>query len=129
MGHSQSSDFPLRAILTDPAGIKGAIFLETTVPERCLQFTDEEIAQLATVPILFVYGDHLDQQPEGVLAAFNNCNALIDQINAAGGNAQMIWPPALGIFGNTHMFMLDKNNLQLADLILDWIDESVGRKR
>jgi hypothetical protein len=127
MGHSQSSDFPLRAILTDPTGIKGAIFLETTNAARCLQFTDEEIEQLATVPILFMYGDHLEQQPEGVLAAFNNCNALIDKINAAGGNAQMIWPPDLGIFGNTHMFMLDKNNLQLADLILDWIDENVSK--
>jgi pimeloyl-ACP methyl ester carboxylesterase len=127
MGHSQSSDFPLRAFLHDPTGIKGAIFLETTRAERCLQFTDEEIAQLANVPILFVYGDHLDQQPEGVLAAFNNCNALIDQINAAGGNAQMLWPPELGIMGNTHMFMLDENNLQIADLILDWIEENVGR--
>ncbi len=60
-----------------------------------------------------------------MLAAFNNCNALIDQINAAGGNAQMLWPPDLGIFGNTHMFMLDKNNLEIADLILEWIDEQV----
>jgi pimeloyl-ACP methyl ester carboxylesterase len=42
MGHSQSSDFPLRAVLTNPAGIKGAIFLETTVPTRCLQFTDRK---------------------------------------------------------------------------------------
>ena len=61
MGHSESSDFPLRAILTDPTGIKGAIFLETTVPTRCLQFTDQDIARLATVPILFEFNDHLDQ--------------------------------------------------------------------
>ena len=30
MGHSQSSAFPLHAALTNSAGIKGAIFLETT---------------------------------------------------------------------------------------------------
>ena len=76
---------------------------------------------------MFMYGDHLEQQPAGVLAAFNNCKTLIDKINAAGGNAQMIWPPDLGIFGNSHMMMLDKNNLQLADIIMKWIDENVGK--
>jgi pimeloyl-ACP methyl ester carboxylesterase len=129
MGHSQSSAFPLYAALTNSAGIKGAIFLETTNPTRCTAFTDQEIAQLTTVPILMMFGDHLDQQPAGVLASFNNCKALIDEINAAGGNAQMIWPPDLGIHGNSHMMMLDKNNLQLADLILKWIDEKVGKQK
>jgi pimeloyl-ACP methyl ester carboxylesterase len=129
MGHSQSSDFPLRAVLTNPAGIKGAIFLETTVPTRCLQFTDQEIAKLAAVPILFEFNDHLDQQPTGVLASFNNCKALVDKINAAGGDATMLHPAELGIHGNSHMVMLDKNNLQIADLILKWIDEHVGKKK
>ena len=41
----------------------------------------------------------------------------------------MLHPPALGILGNSHMFMLDKNNLQIADLILKWIDENVGKKK
>jgi hypothetical protein len=36
----------------------------------------------------------------------------------------------MGIKGNSHMMMQDKNNLQLADLILGWIDERVeGKKR
>jgi hypothetical protein len=129
MGHSQSSDYPLRAILTNPAGIKGAIFLETTVPTRCLQFTDQEIAKLAAVPILFEFNDHLDQQPTGVLQSFNNCKALVDKINAAGGDATMLHPVELGIHGNSHMVMLDKNNLQIADLILKWMDEHVGKKK
>jgi pimeloyl-ACP methyl ester carboxylesterase len=131
MGHSESSDFPLKAILTNPAGIRGAIFLETTVPTRCLQFSDQDIAKLAAVPILFEFNDHLDQQPAGVLTSFNNCNALIAKINAAGGNATMLYPPELGIHGNSHMVMLDKNNLQIADLILKWIDENVrsGKRR
>jgi hypothetical protein len=126
MGHSESSDFPLRAVLTDSTGIKGAIFLETTVPARCLQFTDPEIAKLATVPILFEFNDHLDQQPAGVLASFKNCKALIAKINAAGGNATMLHPAELGIHGNSHMVMLDKNNLQIADLILRWMHDNIG---
>ncbi len=128
MGHSKSSDYPLRAILTNSAGIRGAIFLETTVPTRCLQFTDAEIAKLATVPILFEFNDHLDFQPAGVLASFNNCKDLVAKINAAGGDATMLHPADLGIHGNSHMVMLDKNNLQIADLILKWIDKHVKYK-
>ena len=37
----------------------------------------------------------------------------------------MMHLPALGIAGNSHMLMQDRNNLELADLILDWLDEHV----
>jgi hypothetical protein len=36
--------------------------------------------------------------------------------------------PKLGIRGNSHMLMQDRNNLQLADLILSWIDGHVEKK-
>jgi hypothetical protein len=29
--------------------------------------------------------------------------------------------PALGIRGSGHMMMMDKNNLQITDLIINWI--------
>ena len=38
----------------------------------------------------------------------------------------MLNPPDRGIRGNSHMIMQDKNNLQIADLILQWIDEHVS---
>src|SRR3954469_4211751 len=129
IGHSQSSAFPLYAGIFNSAGIKGAVFLETTNAPRCTLFTDQEIVKLTAFPIMFMFGDHLDQQPAGVLASFNNCKALIAKINAAGGDAVMIHPAELGIRGNSHMMMLDKNNLQLADLILAWMDEHVGKKK
>ena len=34
----------------------------------------------------------------------------------------------MGIKGNSHMLMQDRNNLQLADLILAWIDGHVEAK-
>ena len=43
--------------------------------------------------------------------------------------AQMLNPPDRGIRGNSHMIMQDKNNLQIADLILQWIDERVSSRR
>ena len=39
----------------------------------------------------------------------------------------MLNPPDRGIHGNSHMIMQDENNLQIADLILQWIDEHVGK--
>jgi len=36
--------------------------------------------------------------------------------------------PKVGIRGNSHMLMQDRNNLHLADLILDWIDKHVESK-
>jgi pimeloyl-ACP methyl ester carboxylesterase len=131
MGHSESGQFPLEAALTNSAGIRGLILVE---PGSCgaTVRTDQQIATLATVPILVVFGDHLDN-PTGFPGfswrnAFNDCNAFIDRVNAANGNAKMLYPPDLGIFGNSHMIMQDKNNLQIADLILKWIDQNVGKK-
>ena len=52
----------------------------------------------------------------------------MEQVTAAGGDAKMMYLPKMGIKGNSHMMMQDKNNLQLADLILGWIDERVEGK-
>ena len=40
-----------------------------------------------------------------------------------------LWPPDLGIHGNSHMIMNDKNSDQIADLIMNWIDANVGKKK
>lgn len=58
---------------------------------------------------------------------FDECQAFIARVKAAGGRAEMLYPPDRGIPGNSHMIMQDRNNLQIAELILKWIDESVGR--
>ena len=41
----------------------------------------------------------------------------------------MLSPAETGVHGNSHMIMQDKNNLQIADLILKWIDERVSKAR
>ncbi len=61
-------------------------------------------------------------------ARFEACQALIGRITRAGGQAEMLAPPERGIRGNSHMIMQDKNNLQIADFILQWIDERVSKR-
>jgi len=33
-----------------------------------------------------------------------------------------------GVRGNTHMMMMDVNNLQVADWILSWVEKNIGKK-
>jgi hypothetical protein len=40
----------------------------------------------------------------------------------------MLSPTEIGTRGNSHMIMQDKNHLQIADLILKWIDGQVTRQ-
>ena len=110
---------------------KGLVLVE---PGRCPEpYTDEQVKTLATVPVLVVFGDHRDT-PTGISTrpswqlSFDGCQALIGRLKAAGGDAQMLDPPDRGIRGNSHMIMQDKNNLQIADLILQWIDEHVSKR-
>ena len=48
-----------------------------------------------------------------------------DVFSAAGGRAQLMLLPDIGIHGNSHMLMQDRNNLEIADLLLDWIGRHV----
>ena len=41
----------------------------------------------------------------------------------------MLSPAETGVRGNSHMIMQDKNHLQIADLILHWIDDHVSTRR
>ena len=123
LGHSQTGSLPLDAALANPNAVKAAILVE---PGGCraTRWTDEEIATLATKPILVVFGDNLDAQTGTIVswrAQYNDCQAFIARVNAAGGAAEMLHPPDLGIRGNSHMIMQDRNSHQIADLILSWI--------
>ena len=86
---------------------------------------DEQIKLLSKIPVLFIYGDNLENDIEipghNWITSFNGWNNFVNRLNAAGGTAQMINIPALGIMGNSHMLMMDTNYQQIADLILEWL--------
>jgi hypothetical protein len=131
MGHSQSAFFPQRAAFVDPTNIKGMITLETGLCPA--SFPPEQIAIMAQIPMIILYGDHIGDGPPAFATlwttSLNNCRNLAQTINDAGGDATFVHLPEIGIHGNTHFLMFDKNNLQIADLILDWIDSHVEGKK
>ena len=129
MGHSESGFFPEQAALIDPTGVRGIISIEMPCVTN---FSTAQLATLAKIPTLVMFGDHLgDVQggPANWNSSYQGCQTFVKQVKDAGGDAEMMSLPAMGIKGNSHMLMQDRNNLQLADLILGWIDGHVEAKK
>jgi hypothetical protein len=128
MGHSESGFFPEQAALIDPSGIKGIVSIEMP----CVTgFNAAQIGTLAKIPTLIMFGDHLGDVtggPANWAQSFATCNTFVDQLKKAGGDAEMMHLPALGIKGNSHMLMQDKNSDQLAELVIAWLDKHVDGK-
>lgn len=128
--HSQSGPYPLRSALIDAKGIRGIVMVE---PGTCngKVHTDDEIARLAKTPIFILFGDHLSSPTklpgQSWQDRFNDCKAFKARVDAAKGDVRLMTTVDAGVRGNSHMMMMDRNNLQIADLILAWIDEKAGR--
>lgn len=129
MSHSQSGHFPMEAALINPAGIRAIVALE---PGTCGNtiFDDEKIKSLAKVPMLVVFGDYLPVatgfSPQTWQDRFDACKTFAERIRAAGGKIDLVHTPSLGVRGNSHMLMQDRNNVEIADFIMKWIDANAG---
>ncbi len=71
-------------------------------------------------PVRYVTGDFTDPPA--------NCQPFVAALNAMGGIGPNLHLPEIGIEGNDHMMMLDKNNLQVAQVLIDWIEKNVEGK-
>ena len=122
VSHSQSGAFPLETALRSREGIRGMVLLEPGGTGS--GYSEEQIKQLAGIPLLIIFGDNLTNEtgmPGHVWQnSLNGWSRLAEAINQAGGNATVIHLPDMGIRGNSHMLMMDKNSHQIADIVLDW---------
>lgn len=48
---------------------------------------------------------------------------FVEAVNRHGGDATLIHLPDIGIYGNSHFLMQEKNNRQIADIIAKWLAE------
>jgi pimeloyl-ACP methyl ester carboxylesterase len=120
MSHSQSGIFPFQTAVLGRKGVTGIVAIE---PGACPAPTDD-MAPYAGLPILVLFGDYVDEFPRWA-PRLKNCRAFVAAANAAGGKAEVLVLPEIGIAGNTHILMQDDNNLDIADILLDWIDKRV----
>jgi S-ribosylhomocysteine lyase LuxS involved in autoinducer biosynthesis len=68
---------------------------------------------------VIIYGDNAREHPRwGNIRA--NLHDYAGLIKGAGGSVDLIDLPDIGIKGNTHMMMMDKNSDQVAEVIQKW---------
>jgi len=75
---------------------------------------------LRAVPVLSVFGDHLEVR-EQMRPRMRQCQALAARISAAGGIGAVLDLPALGVRGNSHIMMSDRNSDEIVARIIDWL--------
>jgi len=114
--HSQAGLFGVAVALARPDKVKALVLVEPAATG-----TISDAPKLKGVPMLAVYGDFIDQDARWPTIR-GNAMKFYDAVRAGGGSVEQIDLPKMGIHGNSHMMMMDKNNLQVAGVIQDWLE-------
>ncbi|MFC3692252.1 alpha/beta hydrolase [Chenggangzhangella methanolivorans] len=84
--------------------------------------------KLAKIPIQFVFGDNIPKNPKSAYwfldwwRVTRYAHSLsLEAINKLGGQASLLDLPTAGLRGNTHFPFTDRNNVQVASLLSDFL--------
>jgi pimeloyl-ACP methyl ester carboxylesterase len=115
LAHAQGAQFAFRIAETMPTKVRAIVAIEPA------GFGDPaKAANLASIPVAAVYGDFIDQDARWPAIKGNGLRYL-EAIRAVGGAAEAIDLPQLGILGNSHLPMMDKNNAAVAEIVNRWL--------
>jgi hypothetical protein len=118
MAHSQGGLFAFRAAARAPEKIKALIAVEPAGAPP----PDNVTSSQKDVSHLVVWGDYFDGYDR-----WNDIKRDVEKYESAlrslGGTADRLDLPALGIAGNSHMLMMDRNSDRIAALIQAWMDK------
>jgi hypothetical protein len=120
MSHSQSGIYPFQTAALNTKGIAGIISIE---PGACPD-GKADVTPYTKMPILVLWADYVDLSPRWA-PRLKMCKAFAEAVNKAGGKVENIVLPEIGMRGNSHMLMQDRNSLEIADWLLAWIDRNV----
>lgn len=90
----------------------------------------QNFKKLTEIPILLIYGDYIPDQPSEAAgpdkwrSELAMARKFVKAVNDHGGHAELIHLPEIGIHGNSHFLMAEKNNQQLAQLIENWLKKN-----
>jgi hypothetical protein len=105
-----------------PKSSSGGILEAVAVPLQ-------EFLQLTKIPIIIYYGDNIPDEPtanpgqDGWRVRLEMAKLWRDTVNKHGGDVTLIHLPEIGIKGNTHFPFSDLNNVEIADLMSEWLKE------
>ena len=113
--HSQSGSFGYKVLEVRPEKVKALVAVEPTLGgER------EKVQSIKTTPILVVYGDNARDHPRWSKIRQGGIDYAA-VLKSAGGSIDVIDLPDVGIKGNSHMIMMDKNSNAVAEVIQKWL--------
>jgi len=127
----------IKAIISYEPG-SGFLFPEGEVPEpkpssggtlRAIAIPLQEFMQLTKIPIIIFYGDNIPNEPnpnpgqDGWRVRLEMAKLWRDAVNEHGGDVTVVHLPEIGIEGNTHFPFSDLNNVEIADLMSNWLKE------
>lgn len=113
--HSQGGSFGFKVAEARADRIKAMVAVESAGGGH-----PGEAAALKDVPVLMMFGDNVDLHPRWV--AYRKLDLdYAAAVRAAGGKVDVINLPDIGITGNSHMVMMDRNNDAVAEVIGKWL--------
>jgi hypothetical protein len=86
-----------------------------------------EFDKLARIHIQIIYGDNIAPSPSSVYGAelwrvaVERAQQFVSAVNRHGGDAEILFLPSVGLHGNTHFPFSDRNNVQVADLLSQYL--------
>lgn len=88
----------------------------------------DEFKKLTQIPIVLYYGDYIKVGSDNVGedkwgTELEMAKQFVETINRHGGDATLVHLPSIGITGNSHFLIGEKNNVQLANLMADWLKQ------
>jgi len=88
-----------------------------------------DFMKLTRIPIVIYYGDNIPEKPidnpgqDGWRARLEMARLWRDAVNRHGGDVTVVHLPEIGIKGNTHFPFSDLNNVEIANLMSNWLKE------
>ncbi len=87
----------------------------------------QEFMQLTKIPIVIYYGDYIPNEPndnpgqDGWRVRLEMAKLWRDAVTRHGGDVSVVHLPEIGIKGNTHFPFSDLNNIEIANLMSEWL--------
>ncbi|MCO4893526.1 esterase [Cupriavidus sp. WGtm5] len=121
LAHSEGGRLAQYAALSVPELVRGLILIE---PAGAPSTTVDDASRLRGIPHCVLWGDYIAQNALWTIYR-RQVDEWLSALRQAGAGVTEFDLPAMGIRGNSHLPMMDDNNLLVAGLVHDWIHRAV----
>lgn len=130
LGWSAGGSLGGELVGTYPEFFEGLIGVEPS--NNCLYDPGIQSPGAIETPALSIHGINQIGRPSEPAAgrlSRADCEAIYESINSSGGDATWLSLYDIGIFGNSHAMFWEDNSDEIAQVLLDWIDEHVEKPK